>query len=417
MSDPDPQENKLNLIPRAASADHFEQNPLSTVYERLAQPNLSAQELDRIPEQERVREAVRRVIQEGIPIHEVARGLHLSASSIRAWKSKYSSFLQDQAFGESNPAAAADDVLISTTQQERFTDNWDRLLETTHASKSDFKQDPLLVFLQTNSCTNWLYDEDGKLERFSLAGIMLIFVGLAAVLIFLTTDKGVVAPTQNYRVGDNLVFEPVLRYDLDIDRAGKIIQKFLKADGYVEKLQYLREREAVTPIVREFYQSHSDKPILNAVQSFGMVGHGLVSIAFETPDYPGGLFFNLVPAGDSYKIDWFTSTLYQTEHIEKLVSSKSTSPTLLHVQIERDTYYNFEFTADKYVCFKLKFPGLVRDLVGYAPKESEIATEMLLLTAMEPSHAAIIEVRYPEISRDVRQVEVVKFVSKDWLPF
>jgi transposase-like protein len=417
MSAPDPHEEPpIILTPRSVAADVFEQNPLSTAHERNGPAGLTAAEMESIPEEERVREAVRRVIQDGRPIHEVARELHLSATSIRAWKSKYSSFLQEHAFGESNPAVAAEDSNLSRAQQARFMDNWQELLVETHASEADFKQDPLLVFLQTNGATSWLYDDEGKLERFSLFGILLIFLGIASVLIFLTVDKGGIAPVQDFRVTDSLVPEPSLRYDLDIDRAGKIVQKFLQADGYISKLNFLREREQVTPIVREFYQTHSDKPVFEAVQSYGMVGHGLVSIAFEVPDQ-GSLFFNLVPDGKSYLIDWFTSTLYQTDHIEKLIANKSTTPTLLHVQVERDSYFNYEFTKDQYECFKIKFPGLLRDLVGYARKESPEATELMLLTALEPTHAAVIEVRYPANPKDLRQLEIVKFVNKDWLPF
>ncbi len=423
MADPDP---LIPLAPRAVDADHFEQNPRAAVQPRIEATHLSPTQINEIPEAERVREAVRRVIQDGTPIHEVARSLHLSASSIRAWKSKFSSFLQAQAFGESNPAAATEDAQISALHQTRFTDNWERLLEKTHASQADFKQDPLLVFLQTNSATNWLYDEEGKLEWFSLSGLMLCLLGLIAVWLFLTTDKGDLSPTADFRVDEKAAVVEKPRYDLDVDRAGAVVQDFLHADGYIAKLGFLRDRATVEPVVREFYQKHSDQPINHAVQTYGMVGHGIVSIAFDVPTL-GSLFFNLVPDGRGYLIDWFTSTLYQTDHIENFVSSRSSTPTMLHVQVEREEYFNYEFTAEKYACFRLKFPGLTRDLMGYAPLGSPLAAELLSLTASPDflpgpeaitiSHATVLEARYPTKSQDQRQVEIVKFISKDWLPY
>jgi hypothetical protein len=414
-STPDP---KINPSPRATAADSFEQNPLGSVNVPLGERFLTAEELDQIPEEERVREAVRRVIQEGVPVTNVARELHLTASSIRNWKSRYASFLAEKTFGESNPAVAAEDALIQDAAQAKFADNWGRLMDRTHAVRDDFKQDPLEVFLQTNSGTSWLFDQEGKVERFTVFGVIVALLGITAVFVFLMTDKGEITPSQDYLVRELPVVEPKYRFDLDVERGAQVVQKFLRADGYLSKLSHLREQEKVMPIVKEYYSRHDAGPITDAIHTYGMTGHGLISLAFDIPSKKTSWFFNLTPYQDSYQIDWMTSTLYQTEHIEKFLLEKPSTPTTLHIMLTRGTYYNYQWSDEgKYQCYNLTFPGLPREIYGYTVLDSELGIDLNLLTAMSPSHAAVLEVRFPENAKDPRQVEILKLVSKDWLPF
>ena len=152
--------------------------------------------------------------------------------------------------------------------------------------------------------------------------------------------------------------------------------------------------------------------------TYGMIGHGIVSVAFELPAKDVTWFFNLTPDNDTYKIDWFTSTLYQSEHIGSFLDSKSTKPTTLHVLVARGSYYNYAWSDEnKYQCFNISFPGLDREIYGYVDKDSNVGIEMMLLTALEPSHAAILEARFPDKPEDGRQIEILKLISRDWLPF
>ena len=420
MPAPPPDSNpQLPPTPRFAAADAFEQNPLSSVRDPFEFRDLSQHELESIPEEIRVREAVRRVIQTGASVSKVARDLHLSPSSISEWKSRYSHFLQEKSFGESNPAVALEEAMLAEETQQKFADNWHTLLEESHAEQSDFKQDPVKVFLQTNPATSWLFDSEGRFERFTLVGMFVAIIGVATIFFFLINDKTSTAKTtQNQAPEKATPLSAGLRYDLDIERAGNVVRQFLQADGYLLKLQYLREKDTVAPLVKEFYSRHDSKPITESNLTYGMIGHGIVSVAFELPAKDVTWFFNLTPDNDTYKIDWFTSTLYQSEHIGSFLDSKSTKPTTLHVLVSRGSYYNYAWSDEnKYQCFNISFPGLDREIYGYVDKDSDVGIEMMLLTALEPSHAAILEARFPDKPEDGRQIEILKLISRDWLPF
>ena len=416
MSDPN-LEDDVPLAPRAADADDFEQNPLTSVHVRVQAASFDPSQILQLSEEERVREAVRRVLQDGTSIHNAARELHLSAASIRTWRARYSSFLEESVFGETNPDAAAEDSVIEESAQRKFLENWERLLDATHTKPKDFHQEPLEIYLQTSTATNWLYDEDGVLDRFTITGAVVVLFGVLTVFIFLINNPGQAPREPAVKIRSLPPLETSPKVVLDLGRASETVQQFLKADGYLNKLPFIKDREQVAPLLREYYHRHSGAPVLDAVLTQTMEGQNTYSLSFDIPSLKTTWFFNSVLVGDIYLIDWPTSTLCQTDNFERFMESKSTQPTLLHVRIVRGNYYNYGWSdRQRYACYDLTFPGFQHTLYGYVPRDSPLGIDLQLLTALEPSHAAILEVRYPSPAPEDRQVEILRLVSKDWLP-
>ncbi len=410
-------EDDIPLAPRAASADDFEQNPLPLVHTRLQASAIDPARVLELTEEERVREAVRRVIQDGTSIHDAAHDLHLSAASIQAWRARYSSFLEETVFGETNPDAAAEDAVIGEPAQRKFLENWERLLNATQTKTQDFHQEPLEVFLQTSTFTNWLYDEEGKVDRFTIAGTLVVLLGVLTVIIFLTNDRGHTPRDPDVKVRSLPALEAGAMVPPDVQAASESVQRFLKASSYIDKLAFIKDREQVGPQLREYYQRHSDAPVRDAILIQTMEGKNTFSLSFDIPSRKATWFFNSVLVGDTYRIDWPTSTLCQTDIFERFMASKSTQPTILHVRMVRGNYYNYEWSdRQKYACYNLTFPGLQQTLYGYVPRDSPLGIELQLLTALEPTHAAILEVKYPSPAPEDRQVEILRIISKEWLP-
>ena len=410
-------QDDVPLAPRAASADDFEQNPLPLVHIRLQASEIDPAQILELSEEERVREAVRRVLQDGTSIHDAAHDLHLSAASIHTWRARYSSFLEEAVFGETNPDAAAEDSVIGKAAQRKFLENWERLLNATQTKPRDFHQEPLEVFLQTSTATSWLYDEEGKLDRFTIAGTITVLLGVLTVIIFLLNHPGHAPRDPDVKVRSLPTLEAGPTGSLDVRSASETVQRFLKASSYIDKLPFIKDREQVGPQVREYYQRHSDAPILDANLIQTMEGRNTLSLSFDIPSRKATWFFNSVLVGDAYLIDWPTSTLCQTDIFERFMAAKSTRPTVLHVRMVRGNYYNYEWSdRQKYACYNLTFPGLQQTLYGYVTRDSQLGIDLQLLTALEPSHAAILEVKYPSPAPEDRQVEILRLVSKEWLP-
>lgn len=410
-------EDDVPLAPRAASADDFEQNPLPSVHVRLQATAIDPTQVLQLSEEERVREAVRRVLQEGTSIHDAAQDLHLSAASIRTWRARYSSFLEEAVFGETNPGAAAEDSVIGVATQRRFLENWERLLEITRTKPADFHQDPLEVFLQTNIVTSWIYDEDGMLDRFTVIGASIVLLGVLTVFIFLLNTPDRAPREPELKIRSLPALEPSPKLTLDLLQASEAVQQFLKADGYLNKLPFVRNREQVAPLLRDYYHRHNAAPIHDAVLIQTMEGRNTYSLSFDVPSLNATWFFNSVLVGDTYLIDWHTSTLCQSDVFERFINAKSGEPTILHVRMDRGNYYNYGWSdRQQYACYNLTFPGLQRTLYGYVPRDSPLGIELQLLTALEPTHAAILEVKYPSPAPDDRQIEILRLISKEWLP-
>jgi hypothetical protein len=424
--------------PRANPSDAFEQNPLATSGESSSAEAKSARSALGQGEQ-RVQEAVRRVIEDGAVAGAVAREFGLAPSSIYLWKKRYFDYVSRQVVeAPAGSGAAVSNGILSAQSKQRFADNWSRLIDATHATSRDFEQEPLVVFLQTSPYTGWLYDDDGRFQRGLLAGLLILIIGGAAILLGLTVDRG--PGNRNdaeaaARKSDSPAEMPKPRHDLEVAKAAETVQAFLRAEGWPLRVRFIHNGSKKVDALKDFFTRNSDAPVTDAVLSLGMVGDGIVSLAFEVPSQKRTLFFNVIPEGREYLMDWETSTLVQEERIERLLREKLTTPTRIFVLVSRDDYYNRQWSDEKkFQCFKLQFPGLERNIFGYTARDSKVGIDLLALTAspdnylhaasaLEPSpeneelklsHAAVVDVRFPDNAQDPRQVEITQLHRADW---
>lgn len=408
---------KLQPTPRATVEDSFEQNPLPEVHNRVAEPQLEEEGLERVPEEIRMKEAVRRILHQQVSLEDAARDLNLSASSIQHWASSYASLLRQKSFGESNPAAAEEDAAIAFEAQRKFSDNWANLLEDTHAAQENSPQDSFKQLLHTSPITRWLYKDNGRLDHFTILGMAVVLLGMAAVLAFTLSDKSAPA-SPTFRVEIHRTLEVQLPTE-DLHRASTVVQSFLRADGHVQKLAFIHDKEKVAPVLKDFYTRNPRlaSPTLDAIQTEGELRKNLAIMAFESASHKATWYFNLIQEKGAYVIDWFTCSIYQSDHIEQFLAKKSSTPTRLYVQIERGNYYNFQWADEsKYRCYNLSYPGLNREIYGYSTMDTSTDLDLLVMTSLEGLKPCVLEVRFPEGAQDPRQVEILRKVAEAWLP-
>lgn len=401
--------DKALIKPRSNVRDTFEQNPLADVADRLEQQGGA-----HTPEedQELIREAVRRLVEDGATVNMVAKEFGLAPSSICQWRLRYDDFLRTS--WETNAAAGDETAHLPAEHQARFAENWQRLLAETHATSQDFKQDPLEVFLETSSFTSWLYSDEGRLERSTLVGAIVAVVGVFAVLVFLLTDRMPAATSPGAATKVSIEEKP--RHDLDVQRGGQVALEFLRADGWSKKLNFIYHEAQMHDLVRDFFQRWGDQPITDGELKYGMVGDGIVSVSIEVPSRNRNLFFHLIPSGSTYKIDWKSSSLFQAENIENFIHSQSKEPVEMVVHLSRGNYYNHQWADESQCsCFEITFPGLERKLYGYAGIDSQVGIQLRILTGIRDKSTAVIEARFPEHPKDPRQVEIVRIIREEWL--
>ena len=397
----------------------FEQNPLSAVAERLVQRSLEG-----MADSERVREAIREVLESGGHFDEVARRWHVAPSALADWHRRYVAFLeQDVAVAEkvlvseAGMVRDADLVTVPEAARELFQANWDRLVQATRLSEESFRQHPWRVFLETSWVTGWLYNE-GKLDRNALAGSLVAVVSLLVVGGFLLSGRYLRPDPPPEAAPVSLSDEEV------IEKAAEVAQAFFRAADTDGKLQWVRGGTEARALAEAYFAAHPPQPINDAILTLGMTTRGITSLEFDVPSQERRQLINVVERGGRMLVDWETSSLFQEANLKRLRETRPAASVRVAVKISQgpdDNYYNYGFTEDQWVCYRLTYPGLVLDLYGYARRDTKEHIELeALLSARElmdggRSEAVILEVRYPEAARAANQVEIVRMLKDKWV--
>jgi hypothetical protein len=402
--------------PRHAVADSFEQNPLSAVTARV-----TAQAIAGMSDSERVREALRDVLERRDGLAEAARAWQVAPSALSEWQRRYAAFLEEELNVAERPlmegggmARDVDLVTVPEAAREMFQANWERMVEVSRVTEASFRQRPWRLFLENSWMTGWMFT-DGKLDRNSLAGLVVAVVSVVAI-------GAVLAGGKLIRREEAAVVEAVVEDDEEvISRAAAVAQEFFLAGDVEGKLRVLRGGEEVQREAGEYFRGRGVAVIADAVLSRGMTSRGITSLEFEVPSQRRTHLINVVERAGVMKMDWETSSLYQEGHLEELTERKPTGVVRVVVKIARENYYNYGFGEAGYECFRLTYPGLVLDLYGYVARDTaEHVTLDTLLRAKEmigedPVEAVVLEVRYPEKAKAANQVEVVRVVKDQWL--
>jgi hypothetical protein len=409
---PEPVVDPDAVRPRGAAPDAFEQNPLSQVSERL-----SLKACEGLDDASRVREAMRIVIAEGIPISDAARRCHVAPSCLAEWREKYLTLLNDEPSVATRPLIEkgamlkdADLVRIPRAAREHFAENWERLMEITRATPSSFRQHPVILFLENSSLTGWLYTE-GRLDRG-------VFAGAAVVLGVLVLTATFLMAGHFYRQ-DEPRPEKVENLNTSILKAAEVAKQFFRAEGLEEKMKYVRLTDAVRGQMEDYYRDRPAAAIPDASLATAMPMTEKYALEFDIPSLQRKHLCVVVEREGRMLVDWETSSLYQEAHLEEIRRTRPRTPVRVAARVVEDNYYNFGFSGDKFACFRLFYPGLQLDLFAYAAKDSleELTLKALLkpVTASERQITAVLEVKYPPGDAPANQVEIVRILNEEWV--
>lgn len=399
--------------PRHSASDAFEQNPLSNVSERL-----SIKATEGLDDAGRVREALRIVIAEGVPLAEAARQCHVAPSFLAHWREKYLALLAEETSIAQQPLMEkgavlkdADLVRIPQAAREHFAENWSRLVEITRATPSTFRQPPLRLFLENSWLTSWLFNE-GELDRGAAIG--------TAVALSITVLAGTFIAAGHFYRQDAPPPVKVENIEEGIQRAATAAIAFFKAETAEAKMQLARPGEPVRRLMEDYFKKHGVSVINDAALTKAMPGEGMYALEFEVPSLNRKHLCVVVERDGRMLVDWETSSFFQEAHLEEIRKAKPRTPVRVAARVTEDNYYNYGFTDSGFTCYRLSYPGLELDLFAYAVKDSlEDQTLRALLqpvTASERNITAVMEVKYPA-GDDIpaNQVEIVRILQEDWV--
>ncbi len=412
-----------SVTPRNALQDSFEQNPaaLTTGNTPLAP-------------QDKIREAVRRVVEEGQTVEQVAKELKVSPSSVLRWRKQYFLLLaeeereapQEKAWTELNSNVGVEDHGLETHEVVKFTDNWHRLMKEQSATDADFKQHPWDVWLQNSEWTNWMYNAEGRIEKSNLVGVLFLILAVLAVFMVLMLGKPAgIAPTSGTVVTENQVLW--MRDEMNLEKANAVVKDFLAQDSWITRLHYVRHPERLKPEIQRFFEKIGDKAYKNVVPNMGFIGKEdseIIAVSADINELGETHYFNVVVIPDAkdalkleYLIDWESSTLFQRPNLENFIKEASPEPKRLWLRLVKDnSYYNRDFSDSAvYDCYTMTYPGMSFTLYGYVKKDSEPGLALHIATMLGQEPGVILEARYPKNVKDRLQVEIIKLVADRWI--
>lgn len=401
--------------PRNNAPDAFEQNPLSQVSDRI-----STKATEGLDDASRVKEALRIVIADGVPLEEAARRCHIAPSFLAQWREKYLTLLNEEPSIATQPLMekgavlpGADLVQIPRAAREQFAENWERLVEITRATPSTFRQHPVQVFLENSWLTSWLYS-NGSLDRGVAVG--------AAVALSVIVLTGTFFVAGHFYRNEPPKTEKVENLDDSIRSAAEVAIKFFKADTAEGKMKYVRAGKQVHQLMEDYFRKYPATSIPDASLTKAMPGEGMYALEFDIPSLDRKHLCVVVEKDGQLLVDWETSSIFQEEHLKEIRRLQPRTPVRVAARVtagEGDAYYNYGFTEAKYSCYRLSYPGLELDLFAYAVRDSlEDQTLQALLrpvTASERNITAVMEVKYPEGEVPSNQVEIVRILQEDWV--
>jgi hypothetical protein len=188
----------------------------------------------------------------------------------------------------------------------------------------------------------------------------------------------------------------------------------------------VRDRERVLPLMESYYEDH---PLVT--RTFRRVNHfsslGLANRSFMVLQIEIGaegekeeVVSVIVEQSEDGRLlfDWEAEVSYQPISLEAFIASKSTEPVDFRVHVERDHFYNFEFSdANRYMSVKLTERDSDSFLFGYVERGSEAhgAIESLLARTVMGKEPAIVRVRFMPETASRRSVRIEKIVAPRWI--
>ena len=207
---------------------------------------------------------------------------------------------------------------------------------------------------------------------------------------------------------------------LKMERA---VNDYLRAELLEEKLKYVRHRERVTPLMKDYYSRREiavrEYESISEYHIVSLDNHPFVAIRVELQD-DDSVALLLEEKGDEFKIDWESEVAYQHIPLEDFRKNRPDEAIDFRFYVKPDRFYAYEFRdEEQWRCYKLTARDSDEHFFGYVRRGSLLEEEMDKVTGYDSRKATklvplILRVTFPPAGRGERSVEIKKIVSSRW---
>lgn len=213
----------------------------------------------------------------------------------------------------------------------------------------------------------------------------------------------------------------------NLEAATKVVENYLTADGWEQKLSFVRRPTVAKELMPAWY-SLADNIGRDASATLGEVmlskqtlidGMTFVMLAAMVEPDNRIQFFAVQRIGeDQYKVDWEVSEGYQEMPLQDFRRERPTDPVTLRVKVQRSDYYNGEFSdTEKYAVYKISYPSLdLFEVYGYVERGTPLEQTMEQTVGLGVDASLIVKLAYPPNAVESNQVLITELVHRNWFP-
>lgn len=200
-----------------------------------------------------------------------------------------------------------------------------------------------------------------------------------------------------------------------------VVSSFLSADSIEGKAKYVRHRERVLPLMKEFYQDHP----LKVAEFKRTVEYRILALeyrpflALKIKDKEGEFHPILVEdTSEGILVDWESFVCFQPVSPDSYIEERPLEPVSMRVYATPDHFHAYEFSDEsEFACYQLKFRNSKEILYGFV-KRGGVLDQKFRTVFSEVREKGlqplILKLRFLEGSRAPRSVLIEEMESRLW---
>ena len=271
------------------------------------------------------------------------------------------------------------------------------------------------------------YRLKGRLTLAAISLVSLLFVGLIIYGVAQSLkEKEEPAKEAEEKAPELIAREALSELERDaLDKAketfaaaGVVIGKFLNAPTYKERLEFVRDRKRVEPLMKEFYSRNPDGPIQFREPEEGWRMSPYESFLITTvitQDFKRIATAVELQKDGKFLVDWESFVGYSEIPWDQMQEKKPTKPFLVRVRASIGDYYNYGFTDDAWACVQLQDKTHEHTIYGYVDLEDEVLDDLKSMMTLRGATHLTLKLVHAGEGKGKNQFLIKEAVAKGWV--
>ena len=200
--------------------------------------------------------------------------------------------------------------------------------------------------------------------------------------------------------------------------AGEAIEKFLNAENFTERLEFVRDPERVKPLMEEFYAHNMDSAFKFRPPENGWIMHPFETFLLanvESEDFRRHAVAVERQESGEFLVDWESFVGYCEIPWDQISERKSQEPFLIRAKASIGQYYNYGYTDSEWACIELKDADSQHTIYGYVEFSDTVLDDLKASMSLRGQVHITLEIAHPGEGKADNQFLIKKVIAKGWV--